>query len=53
MSEEIDLQKQTICNECIYYTLVEGSRECLHPNEFGVDSSNVIFCNSFQPAQQI
>ncbi|MGJ5631196.1 hypothetical protein ABF638_18425 (plasmid) [Nostoc sp. CALU 1950] len=41
---------QTICNDCAFHALVEGAIECIHPDEFGVNCSTVIFCNSFEPA---
>ncbi|WP_375494091.1 hypothetical protein [uncultured Nostoc sp.] len=40
---------QTICNDCAFHALVEGAIECIHPDEFGVNCSTVIFCNSFEP----
>ncbi|MDJ0615294.1 MAG: hypothetical protein QNJ63_00890 [Calothrix sp. MO_192.B10] len=44
---------KTICNECVFYDLVESTPQCLHPEEVGVNCSNVTFCNSFQPLQEI
>ncbi|MBW4672750.1 MAG: hypothetical protein KME52_01485 [Desmonostoc geniculatum HA4340-LM1] len=44
---------KTICNDCAFYVLVEGTIECIHPEEFGVNCSTVIFCNSFQPTQEV
>ena len=45
--------RKTICNDCAFHTLVNGSVQCTHPDELGVNCSTVIFCNSFQPAQEI
>ncbi|MBW4511819.1 MAG: hypothetical protein KME64_35750 [Scytonematopsis contorta HA4267-MV1] len=47
------LSCKTICNECVFHILVEKSIKCLNPKEFGVNCSTVIFCNSFQPAQEV
>jgi hypothetical protein len=44
---------QTICNDCIFSDIVESAPQCLHPDEAGVNCSNVNFCNSFQPLQEI
>ena len=44
---------QTMCQDCAFHTLVQGIIECIHPEEFEVNCSTVIFCNSFQPAQEI
>lgn len=44
---------QTICQDCAFHTKGQGTIECIHPDEFDVNCSTVIFCNSFQPAQEI
>ncbi|OUL30236.1 hypothetical protein BV372_22165 [Nostoc sp. T09] len=45
--------RQTICQDCIFSSKVEGAIDCTHPDEFEVNCSTIIFCNSFQPAQEI
>ncbi|WP_414753321.1 hypothetical protein [Anabaena sp. CCY 9910] len=44
---------QTICHDCAFHTKVEGAIACVHPEELGVNCAVVIFCNSFQPSQEI
>ncbi|MBW4560604.1 MAG: hypothetical protein KME32_05495 [Mojavia pulchra JT2-VF2] len=64
MSDSIDWQKKlneeswqslckTICNDCVFHIQVEGFIKCLNPEEMGVNCCNVIFCNSFQPTQEV
>lgn len=45
--------RKTICNDCAFYTLVNSSVQCTHPDEAGIDCAIVIFCNSFQPTQEV
>jgi hypothetical protein len=47
------LSRKTICNDCAFHVLLEKSIKCLHPEESGVNCSAVIFCNSFQPVQEV
>ena len=47
------LPRETICNECAFHTLVNGSVQCTNPYLSGVNCSTVVFCNSFQPAQEV
>ena len=44
---------QTICNDCIYYGLVEDTLQCSSPDEFQVNCATVVFCNSFVPMQEV
>ncbi|UKO99588.1 hypothetical protein L6494_07740 [Nostoc sp. UHCC 0870] len=44
---------QTMCNDCAFHVKTQESIECIHPDEIGVNCSTVIFCSSFQPAQEI
>lgn len=46
-------QRKTICNDCAFNMLNNGSVQCTHPDELEVDCSTVVFCNSFQAAQEI
>jgi hypothetical protein len=47
------LPSPTICKDCIFHTKVARGMECIHPEEYQVNCSTVIFCNSFQPVQEI
>ncbi|BAY61411.1 hypothetical protein NIES22_14760 [Calothrix brevissima NIES-22] len=47
------LQRQTICQDCAFHIHREGVFDCIHPDELQVNCSQVIFCNSFQPSQEI
>jgi hypothetical protein len=47
------LSCKSICNDCAFHVLIENFIKCLHPEESGVNCSTVIFCNSFQPAQEV
>jgi hypothetical protein len=47
------LPSQTICNDCAFSSKVDRGMECIHPDELEVNCSTVVFCNSFQPAQEI
>ncbi|AFY31128.1 hypothetical protein [Calothrix sp. PCC 7507] len=47
------LKRQTICNDCAFHTKVAEVMQCIHPDEFEVNCSTIIFCNSFQPTQEI
>ncbi|WP_242037778.1 hypothetical protein [Tolypothrix sp. FACHB-123] len=47
------LPRQTICQDCAFHTQTEGGINCIHPDELQVNCSQVIFCNSFQPSQEI
>lgn len=40
---------QSICRECAFYVQME----CIHPDELGVNCTDVVFCNSFTPAVEI
>ncbi|WP_242039488.1 MULTISPECIES: hypothetical protein [Anabaena] len=44
---------QTMCNDCAFHVQTQELIECIHPDEIGVNCSTVIFCSSFQPAQEI
>jgi hypothetical protein len=44
---------QTICQDCAFSTKIQGRIDCIHPDELQVNCSQVIFCNSFQPSQEI
>lgn len=44
---------QTMCNNCAFHVEGENTIECIHPDESGVNCSTVIFCSSFQPAEEI
>ncbi|MDJ0736887.1 MAG: hypothetical protein QNJ47_22940 [Nostocaceae cyanobacterium] len=44
---------KTICNDCVFYSLVNGSSECISPDKTGVNCSTVIFCNLFQPMTEV
>ncbi|BCL38435.1 hypothetical protein [Nostoc sp. MS1] len=48
-----DTLNQTICGDCAFCVEVKGALTCIHPEELGVNCATVIFCNSFQPAQEI
>ncbi|MHC5739418.1 hypothetical protein [Nostoc sp.] len=51
MSDSIDCQPlpfKTICNDCAFHINVEAAIQCIHPDEFEVNCSTAIFCNSFQ-----
>ncbi|TBR59651.1 hypothetical protein BLD44_011160 [Mastigocladus laminosus UU774] len=45
--------RQSICNDCAFHIKVEGAIECIHPEELEINCSTVMFCNSFQSAQEI
>ncbi|BAY23550.1 hypothetical protein NIES2100_33420 [Calothrix sp. NIES-2100] len=45
--------RQTICQDCAFHTKREDGIDCIHPDELQVNCSTIIFCNSFQPAQEI
>ncbi|MDZ8056123.1 MAG: hypothetical protein RMX68_005615 [Aulosira sp. ZfuVER01] len=45
--------RQTICQDCVFSSKVAGVIDCTHPDEFEVNCSTVIFCNSFHPTQEI
>ncbi len=47
------LKRQTICNDCAFHTLSKNKLQCTHPDELKVNCSSVIFCNSFQPMQEV
>jgi hypothetical protein len=47
------LPRQTICLDCAFSTKTESGIDCIHPDELQINCSQVIFCNSFQPAQEI
>jgi hypothetical protein len=47
------MQHQTLCNDCAFHILIEKIIECIHPDEIEINCSTVIFCNSFQPTQEI
>lgn len=47
------LPSQTICNDCAFSSKVDRGMECSHPDELEVNCSTVVFCNSFQPVQEI
>ncbi|BAT54736.1 unknown protein [Nostoc sp. NIES-3756] len=44
---------QTICDECAFHIQVTEVIACIHPEELDVNCATVIFCNSFQPSQEI
>jgi hypothetical protein len=44
---------QTICHGCLFSMLVNNSPICTHPDETGINCANVIFCNSFQPKEEV
>ncbi|WP_081602993.1 hypothetical protein [Fortiea contorta] len=44
---------QTICNDCAFHTQVETVIECTHPEELALNCATVIFCNSFQPVEEV
>ena len=46
-------RRKTICNDCAFHALSNGCLECTNPDEVEVNCSTVVFCNSFQPAQEI
>ncbi|AKG21980.1 hypothetical protein [Calothrix sp. 336/3] len=43
----------TICDDCIFHSLTTDGIECTNPEESPVNCSVVIFCNSFQPKQEV
>ncbi|MBD2342562.1 hypothetical protein [Anabaena subtropica] len=43
----------TICDDCAFHTKVEEAIKCIHPEELEANCATVIFCNSFQPVQEI
>ena len=56
MSNSSDRQKlksQTICNDCAFHTLSNNTLQCTHPDELKVNCSTVMFCNSFQPMEEV
>lgn len=46
-------QHKTICNDCAFHVFLKNIRQCTHPEESKVNCSHVIFCNSFQPMQEV
>ncbi|PLZ87175.1 hypothetical protein CEN44_18160 [Fischerella muscicola CCMEE 5323] len=44
---------QTICSDCAFHIKVKGVIECIHPDELEINCSTVMFCNSFQSAQEV
>jgi hypothetical protein len=44
---------QTICDECIFSTQISDLPTCIHPDETKIDCTNVIFCSSFQPINEV
>lgn len=44
---------QTICCDCAFHLKVKGAIACTHPEELDVNCATVIFCNSFQPSQEV
>jgi len=44
---------KTICDDCAFHTKVKEAMECIHPEELEVNCSTVVFCNSFQPSQEV
>ncbi|BAZ28779.1 hypothetical protein NIES4074_12130 [Cylindrospermum sp. NIES-4074] len=47
------LNEKTICKDCAFYVEVEGSTECIHPDEFEVNCATVTFCSSFTPSEEV
>lgn len=47
------LSSPTICKDCAFSSQVDRGMECIHPDEVDVNCSTVVFCNSFQPVQEI
>jgi hypothetical protein len=43
----------TICCDCAFHVEVADESACIHPEELDVNCATVIFCNSFQPSQEI
>lgn len=44
---------QTICGDCAFHIKVVDESACIHPEELDVNCATVVFCNSFQPSQEI
>jgi hypothetical protein len=44
---------QTICHDCAFQVQVRGKISCTHPEELDMNCATVVFCNSFQPSQEI
>ncbi len=44
---------QSICSDCAFHIEVGDVLTCIHPEELDVSCATVIFCNSFQPSQEI
>ncbi|HIK08165.1 MAG TPA: hypothetical protein IGS40_26355 [Trichormus sp. M33_DOE_039] len=44
---------QTMCSDCAFHVKAQDEIECVHPDESGINCSTVIFCSSFQPAQEV
>ncbi|MCJ8280521.1 MAG: hypothetical protein MJK14_11610 [Rivularia sp. ALOHA_DT_140] len=46
-------QSKTICSDCAFHTLLNHQMQCTHPEESEVNCYTVIFCNSFQPIEEV
>ncbi|HEY9799094.1 MAG TPA: hypothetical protein V6D25_01945 [Leptolyngbyaceae cyanobacterium] len=44
---------QTICCDCAFRVEVADESVCIHPEELDVNCATVVFCNSFQPSQEV
>jgi hypothetical protein len=43
----------TICDECIFSVQINDLPTCINPDETKIDCTNVIFCSSFQPINEV
>ncbi|NMG09874.1 hypothetical protein DP117_24490 [Brasilonema sp. UFV-L1] len=50
---EQSLSDHVICNDCAFHVKKEKVIECIHPDRYEVNCASVIFCNSFQSAEEI
>lgn len=46
-------QNKNLCHDCIFHIIENNLTECTNPDESGVNCSQVVFCSSFQPMQEI
>lgn len=53
LTERQPSPRKTICNDCAFHILMNGSVQCTHPNELGVNCYKVTFCSSFQPTLEV
>ncbi|BAY15557.1 hypothetical protein NIES21_13740 [Anabaenopsis circularis NIES-21] len=53
ISQQSQLNCQTICNDCTFHVKTESVIECIHPDELDVNCAVVSFCSSFQPREEI